>query len=324
MDFAGIRVRNVRMTEEIVSFVRDPGRAYPFFVEMMGTSHCDGSYRIGRTRSPLFVLEYVRKGRGVVREDGRTFHPAAGDVYLLHQGRDHEYRSDADNPWEKVWMNVSGPLAGSLVRDYGLGDVVHVPGLDLSDLFRDLLFVGRAAQGDADAAMPEAALLFHRMVARLAARLAEASLVPAGRGRPGGLAEAARMKAWLDRHIADRADMKDLSEWVYRSPSQVIRTFRKVYGTTPKAYLLDRRIETAKSLLRNTNLPVREIAERLRFADEHYFSNFFRKRTGLPPSRYRETGRRPTDGAQPTGGAKTPGGAQPSGGTDPAGREAAT
>ena len=48
-----------------------------------------------------------------------------------------------------------------------------------------------------------------------------------------------------------------------------------------------RRLETACLLLRSTALPVREIAFRLCFPDEHYFSSLFHRKLGLTPSAYR-------------------------------------
>ena len=59
------------------------------------------------------------------------------------------------------------------------------------------------------------------------------------------------------------------------------------FGVTPYRYLLSRRLETARLLLRGTALPVREIAFRLCFSDEHYFSSLFRRKTGQTPSAYR-------------------------------------
>jgi YesN/AraC family two-component response regulator len=44
----------------------------------------------------------------------------------------------------------------------------------------------------------------------------------------------------------------------------------------------------AKSLLQNTSLSAKEIAFRLGFSDEHYFSNFFKKRTGMRPVEYKK------------------------------------
>ena len=56
---------------------------------------------------------------------------------------------------------------------------------------------------------------------------------------------------------------------------------------TPYAYLLEKKLELAGQLLRDTNLSVREIAEKLSFADEYYFSNVFKKKMGVTPSLWR-------------------------------------
>jgi AraC family transcriptional regulator of arabinose operon len=267
------------MYEEIVSFIRDEDRPYVFFLEMTGISYCDGSYRIARKNSQITVIEYVIQGRGTVVTDGNTFTASAGDIYLLHRGSTHCYISDGDDPWVKIWMNVGGPLVDSLVLDYGISNVNHVRGLDIKSLFEEVLSAARSFTGDSNSFFTQAALAFHRMAAAIhaAARSQEDSLPP----------EAARLKRWLDRRIYEKAEISEFAAHIFRSPSQAIRIFKKQFGTTPYDYLLGKRIETAKLLLRNTNLPVKEIAYRLNFADEHYFSNYFKKRAGTSPAKYR-------------------------------------
>ena len=267
------------MREEIVSFIREEGRQYPFFIEMTGVSWCDGSYRIARTGSPVMVVEYVLRGRGTVTTGERTFTAAQGDVYLLHKGSNHRYGSDSADPWVKVWMNVDGPLVESLVADYGLGGVNHAPCLDIEGLLTEVFEMAKSGRENPDGLFLEAAVLFHRILARIYGHTRRE-----GDGRPP---EASEMKAWLDRHIYGRTNMRETAARIFRSPSQANRIFRREYGVTPADYLLGRKIETAKLLLRNTNMPVKEVAYRLVFADEHYFSNCFKKRVGVAPGEYR-------------------------------------
>lgn len=58
-------------------------------------------------------------------------------------------------------------------------------------------------------------------------------------------------------------------------------------NTTPKEYLNRRLNQEAIQLVIGTDLKIKEIAERLRFTDEFYFSRFFQKLNGTSPSRYR-------------------------------------
>jgi AraC-like DNA-binding protein len=225
------------------------------------------------------VVEYVMQGKGTVTSDGKIFYPGAGDVYILHKGSNHCYYSDDIDPWVKIWVNFTGPLADSLIRDYRLTGVNHIPGLDLKELFYENLSAAKTWKGSPEGMFQQAAIIFHKMAISMYNAIAkdEIDLQP----------EAREMRDWIDRHIFEGTDIKELANRIYRSPSQAIRIFRRHFGVTPYEYLISKRMEAAKMLIRNTNLPIREIASRLNFADEHYFSNFFKSRAGVSPTRFR-------------------------------------
>ena len=70
-----------------------------------------------------------------------------------------------------------------------------------------------------------------------------------------------------------------------------LRVFSKAFTAstqiTPKEYLNRRLNQEALQLVISSNLKIKEIADRLCFTDEFYFSRFFQKLNGVPPSRYR-------------------------------------
>jgi AraC-like DNA-binding protein len=57
----------------------------------------------------------------------------------------------------------------------------------------------------------------------------------------------------------------------------------------PNAYITRIRMQTASQLLRQSALPVKEIADRVGLPDEAYFSRLFKKATGVSPMLYRST-----------------------------------
>jgi AraC-like DNA-binding protein len=79
-----------------------------------------------------------------------------------------------------------------------------------------------------------------------------------------------------------------LAEEMHISLSTLTRIFQSAYGCTPYEYHLSHKEKIAKSLLENTSLSAKEIAYRLGFSDAHYFSNFFKKRTGIRPAEYKK------------------------------------
>ena len=64
--------------------------------------------------------------------------------------------------------------------------------------------------------------------------------------------------------------------------------FKRSTGMSPKDYMTRRLNQKALQCVINTNLQMKEIAEQLHFSDEYYFSRFFQKLNGAPPSRYRK------------------------------------
>ena len=63
--------------------------------------------------------------------------------------------------------------------------------------------------------------------------------------------------------------------------------FTRSTGMTPKEYLTRRLNQEALRWVINSELKMKEIAEKLRFSDEYYFSRFFQRLNGTPPSKYR-------------------------------------
>ena len=110
-------------------------------VELAGKSWCDGSYRIERPCSQVWVVEQVLEGEGTILVDGRRFTARAGDLYLLPAGRQHCYWADPQNPWVKVFVNLEGQLPGELFSVYGLAHQVVFPQSGAEELLCGLLLV---------------------------------------------------------------------------------------------------------------------------------------------------------------------------------------
>ena len=73
----------------------------------------------------------------------------------------------------------------------------------------------------------------------------------------------------------------------FTSKFHLLRLFKRYYGQTPKQYLIERRIEKAKELLKK-GMPVTEACFDVGFESPCSFSTLFKTRTGRTPAEYKK------------------------------------
>lgn len=91
----------------------------------------------------------------------------------------------------------------------------------------------------------------------------------------------------MDRDYAEPLDVPALARDALMSPGHFSRSFRAAFGETPYSYLMTRRIERAKALLRRGDLSVTEVCFTVGCTSLGTFSTRFTELVGESPSSYR-------------------------------------
>jgi AraC-like DNA-binding protein len=98
----------------------------------------------------------------------------------------------------------------------------------------------------------------------------------------------ARARAFLHARAADPdVDLAQVAVAAHVTPAHLVRSFRAELGTTPIAYLWDRRVALGIDLLTSTGLPVTTVAERAGFRSVYHFSRRVKAHTGMAPTELR-------------------------------------
>ena len=108
--------------------------------------------------------------------------------------------------------------------------------------------------------------------------------------RPDELAKLARLRRardLMDREYATPLDVASIARAAWMSPAHFQRQFRATYGETPYGYLMTRRIERAKALLRLGELSVTEVCMAVGCTSLGSFSARFTQLVGETPTAYR-------------------------------------
>jgi AraC family transcriptional regulator len=117
---------------------------------------------------------------------------------------------------------------------------------------------------------------------------------PRLRRRPGRVALDAATRAVLVEFVEDGMEseitLEALADLAEMSVGKFIKAFAAAFHTTPYQFLLDRRIDRAKSQLMTTSLTVTEISTAVGFSTPNHFATAFKRRVGVSPSGYRRNG----------------------------------
>jgi len=92
---------------------------------------------------------------------------------------------------------------------------------------------------------------------------------------------------YISYYYMNDISLEYLSSIMHISPAYISKIFKEETGSSPIQYLIQIRLEKAKSLLGSSSLPIREIANTVGYKDAYYFSKLFKKNYDLSPSAYR-------------------------------------
>lgn len=269
---------SVLNTETLNTFAFDPCE-YPFNIEVSGITECTEAYTTERSNSYCYILEYILSGSETLLCNGKKYNISKGDVYLLPKGSNHKYAPLQNDPCNKLWFNIDGILVPSLTVAYGIQDTVVFKNFSDETLFREL-FNLTSKNIPKKETMEEGAIIFHKIVAALY------NFKNAGRIK----SDVNAIKDILDSNIySESFSLKQISNALCLSQSHIINIFKKAYNQTPYQYLLTQRIKIACNMLLNSQMSINEISEALHFADQHYFTNAFKKVMYITPSEFRKS-----------------------------------
>lgn len=270
------------MYTQMVKHFGEPAIDQPFWVELVGTSYCDYTYKISRTleASNVYVAEYIIKGTGTLKVGGKEYHPSAGDFYMLQPGTPHEYYSSAHDPWVKIFANVYGPLCHSVVEDYGLINTVLVQNCDVQKNLQEIIDIACNSQLLESQIMIRCAGKFVELMANVSAAV-HSEMMGTGNTEVNLLCD------FLNANIHRNVSISELSRLIFRSSDYTIKLFKKVVGDTPYDYQLKRKMELCKRRLCTSNDSISDIASELGYTDPQHFSKLFKSKCGLSPRQYR-------------------------------------
>lgn len=233
--------------------------------------------RWAKFSSPHLIV----RGAGWLRTPAGETHLRAGDLFCPLQGEFVEYADHPDSPWEYYWVSLSGDGAFELVEYGGFSSQRH--SFHASDPAPVEAAWERLLQVCATAAHQPLRVFAH--VLELMASIREADPIPEPNPEEPPLL--LRRAHQLAEEALHPLNVEELASTLGVHRATLHRAFVVGLGTTPIAWVRQRRHEHAKRLLAETDLKIAAVAQACGFADPKHFLRAFRQIEGITPATYR-------------------------------------
>lgn len=204
-----------------------------------------------------------------------------GSLVLMNPEEVHACNPIADQPWSYLMFYLDTDWLRSQQEEAGLGSEFRP--FDMTASRDPLLYQGLQHLHHQLVEAPDP--LAREVACHLFSRQLLARLTPArwDDRPPQHLQRAAEL---MQDDSASPLSLSQLSAVAGLTPSHFVRAFSQHYGMTPHAYLLDRRIRHARTLLKQGQ-PLAEVALASGFADQAHFQRQFKRRVAATPGQYR-------------------------------------
>lgn len=268
------------MIENFKNFTVLNDECEPIKIKLVGETHCDKTFQIKRQNSDLNALEFIVDGKGTLDIDNQHLEPQKNDIFLLKVGSNHYYKSDAEEPWHKLWIVFTGDFADSLINCYLPKDIYLFKNCEaIKKHFEEIVNISKQD------------VPYDIMVSKTTINLMYIFMYIRNRVMTENTDLPDVIKKKLDEAVESEFNLDKLCSGINYSKNYIINVFKQKYKITPYRYFLERKIDSAKSYLTHTNASIGTIAKILNYADQQYFSSSFKKAVGCSPLEYRKKSR---------------------------------
>jgi AraC family transcriptional regulator len=230
------------------------------------------------------VLVQARYGRVLQR----AMH--TGEIIVAPAGGPKELRHKGEAEVLKLWLDaeffarIVADVAATNSGRIELLDNFGTQDFDVESIARRL---HHEAQADTFGSRLYAETLATELTVHLLRRYSTANLLPTRVVTTLPKFKVQRVADYINDNLAEDLPLERLSAMVHMSPWHFAHAFKRTTGLAPHRFLLRCRIERAKSLLRETNLPISEVAHQVGYPHQSNFSVAFRRITGHSPREFR-------------------------------------
>lgn len=269
------------MTEDMIFPILSTESKLPLY--LVGAGWHENQNPINRVSGfPTFQVIYCTSGTGLLKIESTEYEIAERQGFFLYPDEAHEYHAIRE-PWETHWVTFGGDDIRRLMQTLGFTKssmfYIRDP-IALNDLWRCILLEGKSnnyEKGYQCSALTYSFLILLRSIAT------EQPSIKDDKWH----VQLNTVLSFIDDHLACTLSLNDISDSAGISTQYLCRLFKMHLNMRPIEYVTKRRIQEAKKMLAESQLPELDIAARCGFNSFSYFCTCFKRQEQITPSDFR-------------------------------------
>ncbi len=253
-----------------------------------GSEHCKPLHRFGPNKRSSYVLHIVKDGKGTLEISNKIYNLKKGDAFLIFPGTEAWYEADFNDPWVYTWVGFTGLKSDECTNKAGFYKDLPVRKVECIDqLVSYINEMLEAHQLTYENELKRSALLMLFFSSLIKDYKQNISNKNSTYTYPWTVYVKHAMD-YLSSNYSQNIKINELADYIGVNRSYLTICFKKEFGCSPKEFLMDIRTKKAKSLLKFTDMQIKEVAESVGYIDQLAFSKAFKKQIGMSPSDYRK------------------------------------
>lgn len=261
----------------------------------IGDLYCDSGYEVYEHEQYCYEISYIVSGKGRFYTGANAYELSAGDVHICTPGDTHRIKADIDDPFRFFYFGFSFTQYEGKHNEFEhikkMFDSIdhHVARDDLNlaakflGIFNEILQPREHSHTMMKTYLNQIVILTYRNFFDDWTRLYAKDVLNSGARHI-----VYQIINYVDNNLYEIHELPQIADAFGYNYSYLSRVFAEETGLTLQQYFNQRRHREAIELLKEGNMTITQIAEKLNYQSIHSFSNAFRKMAGVSPMQYQE------------------------------------
>jgi AraC family transcriptional regulator of arabinose operon len=251
-----------------------------------GSEDCFSGHFYGPQVRTEYLIHIVLSGKGIYKVGTKTYEIGPNMAFLIYPGVTTYYEACKEDPWTYIWVGFNGIKAEASLKYAQFSTDNLVVNIENTEPFVNYI----------NGMLNSSQLTYGNDLAREGYLYLFISTLIQDRQNQISIDEVhdysyqvyvEHTLDYIEHNYHKNIKVQGIADYIGINRSYLTNCFKSVLNISPQEYILSYRMNQARTLLKNTNIPINEVALQVGYDDALNFSKCFKKIYGVSPSNYR-------------------------------------